>query len=253
MASLGRPALRAALGLSQAPPLARSRDMSGLSDAEALRRVRRDPEAIVALYDRHVARLVAALAAASGDRELAFDLAQETFGEPRDRRDERRLADPGAGAAPGRRGLPPVHAAAQLPSAGRQGAVRGAGRGRQALRDGEPGGWHLLPRRRALEAGERRGRRHLREPREGGGADQRGWPRRVSGCPGCRRPSPTVVPRRSPSPHRVARRSSDRSERTASTSHRCRGLDVVRPPIGTPGSWRWRRTARSSRRRGSCF
>ena len=53
--------------------------MGGFSDAEALRRLRRDPEAIVSLYDRHVARLVAALAAASGDRELAFDLAQETF------------------------------------------------------------------------------------------------------------------------------------------------------------------------------
>jgi RNA polymerase sigma-70 factor (ECF subfamily) len=51
----------------------------GISDAEALRRLRRDPEAIVALYDRYVARLVAALASASGDRELAFDLAQETF------------------------------------------------------------------------------------------------------------------------------------------------------------------------------
>jgi RNA polymerase sigma factor (sigma-70 family) len=54
--------------------------MSGaVSDAEALRRLRRDPEAIVALYDRYVARLVGALASASGDRELAFDLAQETF------------------------------------------------------------------------------------------------------------------------------------------------------------------------------
>jgi DNA-directed RNA polymerase specialized sigma24 family protein len=74
MASLGRPALRAAVGLSQAPPLARSEHVGGLSDAEALRRLRRDPEAIVSLYDRHVARLVAALAAASGDRELAFDL-----------------------------------------------------------------------------------------------------------------------------------------------------------------------------------
>jgi RNA polymerase sigma factor (sigma-70 family) len=54
--------------------------MSGdVSDAEALRRLRRDPDAIVALYDRYVARLVAALASASGDCELAFDLAQETF------------------------------------------------------------------------------------------------------------------------------------------------------------------------------
>jgi RNA polymerase sigma-70 factor (ECF subfamily) len=50
-----------------------------LSDDEALRRLRRDPEAVVVLYDRHVARLVAALVALSGDREVAFDLAQETF------------------------------------------------------------------------------------------------------------------------------------------------------------------------------
>jgi RNA polymerase sigma-70 factor (ECF subfamily) len=50
-----------------------------VSDAEALRRLRRDPAAIVALYDRYVGRLVAALASASGDRQLAFDLAQETF------------------------------------------------------------------------------------------------------------------------------------------------------------------------------
>jgi DNA-directed RNA polymerase specialized sigma24 family protein len=52
---------------------------ASLSDAEALRRLRRDPDATVALYDRHVARLVAALASASPDRQLAFDLAQETF------------------------------------------------------------------------------------------------------------------------------------------------------------------------------
>jgi len=43
--------------------------VGGLSDAETVRRLRRDPEAIVSLYDRHVARLVATLAAASGDRE----------------------------------------------------------------------------------------------------------------------------------------------------------------------------------------
>jgi RNA polymerase sigma factor (sigma-70 family) len=49
-----------------------------LSDAEALRRSRRDPEAICALYDRHLPRLVAALGRI-GDRELAFDIAQETF------------------------------------------------------------------------------------------------------------------------------------------------------------------------------
>jgi RNA polymerase sigma-70 factor (ECF subfamily) len=50
-----------------------------VSDAEVLRRLRRDPDAIIALYDRYVARLVAALASASGDPQLAFDLAQETF------------------------------------------------------------------------------------------------------------------------------------------------------------------------------
>lgn len=37
------------------------------------------PDAIGILYDRHVARLVAALAHLGGDREVAFDIAQETF------------------------------------------------------------------------------------------------------------------------------------------------------------------------------
>ena len=70
----------APVALSHAPPLARSTGMSGgVSDAEALRRLQRDPDAIVALYDRYVTRLVRALASASGDRQLAFDLAQETF------------------------------------------------------------------------------------------------------------------------------------------------------------------------------
>jgi RNA polymerase sigma factor (sigma-70 family) len=76
---VGRHPLGPALVRSQPTAPARSRGLGGLSDGEALRRLRRDPGAIVALYDRHVARLVAALAAASGDRELAFDLAQETF------------------------------------------------------------------------------------------------------------------------------------------------------------------------------
>jgi RNA polymerase sigma-70 factor, ECF subfamily len=53
--------------------------VSSLSDAQALRRCRRDPEAICVLYDRHVARLVAAVAQACGDRETAFEIAQETF------------------------------------------------------------------------------------------------------------------------------------------------------------------------------
>jgi RNA polymerase sigma-70 factor (ECF subfamily) len=67
-----------------------------LSDAEALRRLRRDPEAVVAIYDRHVARLVAALAHASGDRELAFDLAQETFARALERGYRVRLAEDGS-------------------------------------------------------------------------------------------------------------------------------------------------------------
>jgi RNA polymerase sigma factor (sigma-70 family) len=67
-----------------------------LSDAEALRRLRRDPDAIVAIYDRHVARLVAALAAASGNRELAFDLAQETFARVLERGHRVRLAEDGS-------------------------------------------------------------------------------------------------------------------------------------------------------------
>jgi DNA-directed RNA polymerase specialized sigma24 family protein len=50
-----------------------------LCDAEALRRLRHDPDAITAIYDRHVARLVAALAHLGGDRETAFDVGQETF------------------------------------------------------------------------------------------------------------------------------------------------------------------------------
>jgi RNA polymerase sigma factor (sigma-70 family) len=53
--------------------------VSSLSDAQALRRCRRDPEAICVLYDRYVARLIAAVAHACGDRETAFDIAQETF------------------------------------------------------------------------------------------------------------------------------------------------------------------------------
>ena len=67
-----------------------------LSDAEALRRMRRDPEAIVSLYDRHVARLVAALAAAGGDRELAFDLAQETFARALERGHRVRVGEDGS-------------------------------------------------------------------------------------------------------------------------------------------------------------
>jgi RNA polymerase sigma factor (sigma-70 family) len=50
-----------------------------LSDERALRRIRRDPDAICVLYDRHAARLVADLARRTGDREVALELMQETF------------------------------------------------------------------------------------------------------------------------------------------------------------------------------
>lgn len=95
---MGRAALRPAVGgLSQAALLARSRDVTGpLSDAEALRRLRRDPDAIVALYDRHVARLVAALVHAGAGRELAFDLAQETFARTLERGHRVRVAEDGS-------------------------------------------------------------------------------------------------------------------------------------------------------------
>jgi RNA polymerase sigma-70 factor, ECF subfamily len=56
-----------------------SRMPADFSDAAALRRSRSDPDAICALYDRHLPHLVAALAWMSGDREVAFDIAQETF------------------------------------------------------------------------------------------------------------------------------------------------------------------------------
>ena len=50
-----------------------------LSDAEALRRLRTDPDAICVLYDRYVMRLVGGLARSGVDRELAWDVTQETF------------------------------------------------------------------------------------------------------------------------------------------------------------------------------
>jgi RNA polymerase sigma-70 factor (ECF subfamily) len=50
-----------------------------LSDAEALRRLRTDPDAICVLYDRYVTRLVGGLVRSGVDRELAWDVTQETF------------------------------------------------------------------------------------------------------------------------------------------------------------------------------
>lgn len=52
---------------------------SSLSDASALRRIRRDPEAICVLYDRYAADLLADLTRRAEDREVALDLTQEAF------------------------------------------------------------------------------------------------------------------------------------------------------------------------------
>jgi RNA polymerase sigma factor (sigma-70 family) len=50
-----------------------------LSDAQALKALRRDPDAICALYERYVVELVAFLRRAGATREVAWDVAQETF------------------------------------------------------------------------------------------------------------------------------------------------------------------------------
>src|SRR6059058_1032605 len=50
-----------------------------LTDAQALRSLGRDPEAICVLYDRHVVELVRFLRGAGATQEAAWDVAQETF------------------------------------------------------------------------------------------------------------------------------------------------------------------------------
>jgi RNA polymerase sigma-70 factor (ECF subfamily) len=50
-----------------------------LTDAQALKDVRRDPEAICVLYDRHLAELVRYLVRVGASPEVAWDVAQETF------------------------------------------------------------------------------------------------------------------------------------------------------------------------------
>lgn len=67
-----------------------------LSDERALRRLRRDPEAICALYDRHAAHLVADLARRTGDREVALELTQETFARALEHGHRVRLARDGS-------------------------------------------------------------------------------------------------------------------------------------------------------------
>jgi RNA polymerase sigma factor (sigma-70 family) len=67
-----------------------------ISDAQALRRLRSDPDAICVLYDRHAAHLVADLARRSGAREVAFELAQETFARALEHGHRVRLAPDGS-------------------------------------------------------------------------------------------------------------------------------------------------------------
>jgi RNA polymerase sigma factor (sigma-70 family) len=50
-----------------------------LTDAQALEALRRDPEAICALYDRHVVQLVRFLERVGATQEVAWDVTQETF------------------------------------------------------------------------------------------------------------------------------------------------------------------------------
>lgn len=65
------------------------------SDADLLRGVRSDPEAICFLYDRYVVRLVRFLQAAGGTPEAAWDVTQETFARLLERGSRGRLAPDG--------------------------------------------------------------------------------------------------------------------------------------------------------------
>jgi RNA polymerase sigma factor (sigma-70 family) len=50
-----------------------------LTDAQALKNIRRDPEAVCALYDRYLVELVRFLGRAGATNEVGWDVAQETF------------------------------------------------------------------------------------------------------------------------------------------------------------------------------
>ena len=67
-----------------------------LSDAQALKALRRDPEAICALYDRHVVELVGFLRRVGASQEVAWDVAQETFARLLGRGFHGRLAPDGS-------------------------------------------------------------------------------------------------------------------------------------------------------------
>lgn len=69
-----------------------------MTDAELLRRARRDPAAFRVLYDRHVVRVHGFLLRRTGDSTAAFELTAETFSRAWLARD--RFSDQGGGAAP---------------------------------------------------------------------------------------------------------------------------------------------------------
>ena len=69
-----------------------------MTDAELLRRARRDPAAFRVLYDRHVVRVHGFLLRRTGDSTAAFELTAETFSRAWLARD--RFQDRGGGAAP---------------------------------------------------------------------------------------------------------------------------------------------------------
>jgi RNA polymerase sigma-70 factor (ECF subfamily) len=56
-----------------------------MTDAQALKTLRRDPEAVCALYDRYVTELVRFLCRAGAAPEVAWDVTQETFARLLDR------------------------------------------------------------------------------------------------------------------------------------------------------------------------
>jgi RNA polymerase sigma factor (sigma-70 family) len=67
-----------------------------MDDAEALRRIRTHPDAVCVLYDRYLGTLVAALARRCGNRELAFEIAQETFARTLERGHRVRIGPDGS-------------------------------------------------------------------------------------------------------------------------------------------------------------
>lgn len=84
--------------MSQTPRAARLPGVTDerLTDAEALRLLRRDPDAICSLYDRYLVRLVRFLQGAGASREVAWDATQETFARLLERGYRGRLAPDGS-------------------------------------------------------------------------------------------------------------------------------------------------------------